>query len=411
MTASIWYITKYIGLPSIGRGGTRSFLLMREMARLGHRCVMITSDSNHLTDPPAFAGRDLVERVDDVDICWLKTRKYEGAQSLGRMLSWLDFEWRLLRMPKRRFAKPDVVIVSSLSLFTILNGLWLKRKFGCRLVFEVRDIWPLTLIEEGGFSPRNPLIRVMGWIERLGYRRADAVIGTMPNLVQHVDEQLGDDHAPVHCVPFGIDPENLTGNQPLPSEWVERFVPKDKFIVCHAGTIGTTNALDTLISCAREMEAQDDVHFLIVGEGGLRERYERECQDLSNITFTGPVQKQMVQSVASYCDLMYFSALKSRVWQYGMSLNKVVDYMLAGKPILGSYSGFRTMVEDAAAGSVVPAGDVGKLRAEIERYLAMPREQREQIGRRGRAWMLENRTYARLADDYLRIALPDDAAV
>lgn len=381
-------------------------MLMREMARCGNRCLMITSDSNHLTNPPLLLERYLTERVDNVDICWVRTRKYQGAQSPGRILSWLHFEWRLLRMPKRRFARPDVVIISSLSLFTILNGFWLKRKFDCQLVFEIRDIWPLTLIEEGGFSPRNPLIRLMGWIERWGYRRADAIVGTMPNLIEHVEEQIGSDHAPVHCIPFGIDPETLTNEQSVPRDWVARFIPKNKFIVCHAGTIGTTNALDTLISCAQEMRERHDVHFLIVGEGDLKKYYERLCSELNNITFTGPVPKNMVQSVASHCDLMYFSALKSRVWQYGMSLNKVVDYMLAGKPILGSYSGYLTMIEEANAGSIVPAENVSMLRNEIDRYRTMSAEERRRIGSRGREWMLKNRTYAELAKKYLRIALP-----
>lgn len=404
MTASIWCITKYIGLPSAGKGGTRTFMLMREMARRGHDCLIITSDSNHLTNPPIVPGRDLVNREGGVDICWLRTHKYTGAQSIGRMVSWLDFEWRLLRLRKDRFKRPDVVIVSSLSLLTVLNGIWLKRKFKCRLVFEIRDIWPLTLIEEGGFSPKNPLIRLLGWVERLGYRRADAIVGTMPNLEQHVDEQLAD-HAPVFSVPFGIDPASLSDNEAVPSDWVARFIPDNKFIVCHAGTIGATNALDTLIECAKETKAHTDIHFLIVGEGDLRQQYQDVCKDMDNIVFTGPVPKSMVQSVASYCDLLYFSALKSRVWAYGMSLNKVVDYMLAAKPILGSYTGYRSMVEEAGAGTVVPAEDVGALRSEIERYRAMSVDEREQIGARGRDWMLANRTYGTLAEHYLAIAL------
>ena len=405
--ATIWYVSKYISLPSSGRWSSRGFMLMREMVRAGHECLMITSDSNHLTNVPELTGRSLTERVDGVDVCWVRTRKFAGAQSMGRILSWIDFEWRLWRLSKRDFPRPDAVIVSSLSLLTILNGLWLQFRYRCRLVFEIRDIWPLTIIEEGGFSRRNPFVIGLGLIERLGYRRADAIVGTMPNLEQHVAEQVTR-HAPVHTVAFGVDPEAPEVAEPLPTGWIERFVPAGKFVVCHAGTIGTTNALDILFDCARAMRDQPDVHFLIVGDGDLRPGYENACADLSNVTFTGPVPKQMVQSVLAQADLLFFSVLVSKVWRYGMSLNKVIDYMMSGKPILGSYSGFPTMVEESGGGTMVPAGDMEALKAEIERYKRMKPEERALIGARGRAWLLTHRRYDRLAAEYLAIALPSE---
>lgn len=405
MNACLWYVSKYVALPSAGRGGTRGFMLMREIVRRGHRCVMITSDSNHLTNVPEFSASHMVETVDGVDVCWVRTRKFKGAQSIGRILSWLDFEWRLWRLRKDRFPRPDTVIVSSLSLLTIFNGLWLKRCYGCRLIFEVRDIWPLTIVEEGGFSPRNPLVVALGLVERIAYRRADAIVGTMPNLTEHVDEQLRK-HAPVHTIPFGIDPEMIEQAAPVSDEWVEQHVPKGKFIVCHAGTVGTTNALDTLFECARSMGDHSDVHFLIVGEGDLRAHYEAMCADLPNVTFTGAVPKTMVQSVIAHCDLLYFSVLKSKVWRYGLSLNKVIDYMLAAKPTVGSYTGYPTMIQEAGSGEVVPAGDAAALRAQILRFVAMSPTERAEIGARGRQWLLNNRPYAKLAGDYLRIALP-----
>ena len=408
MSASVWYISKYISLPSSGRWGTRGFMLMREMVRQGNDCLIITSDANHLTTAPEIEGSHLIETVDGVDVCWVRTRKFSGAKSWGRIVSWLDFEWRVWRMPKRNLRAPDVVIASSLSLLTILNGLWLKWRYRCRLVFEVRDIWPLTIVEEGGFSPRNPFVMGLGIIERLAYRRADAIVGTMPNLAQHVDEQVRR-HGPVHTLPFGIDAEALGEPEPLPADWVERNVPRDKFVICHAGTIGITNALDILFACAREMRDVPDVHFLIVGEGDLRPKYEAECADLPNVTFTGPVRKQMVPSVLAHVDLVYFSVHVSRVWCYGMSLNKVIDYMMSGTPILGSYTGYPTMVEEAGAGSTVPAGDLPALKAEILRYRDMPTEERKSIGARGRNWLIRNRQYSALAQEYLALALPDSA--
>lgn len=404
--ASIWYVSKYISLPSSGKWGTRGFMLAREWVRRGHYCLMLASDANHLTDAPEIAGSYLIEQVDGVDVCWIKTMKFAGAKSWGRILSWIDFEWGLWRLPKDAFPAPDVVIVSSLSLLSILNGILLQQRYGCRLVFEIRDIWPLTIVEEGGYSKRNPFVMALGLVERLGYRKADAIVGTMPNLVEHVDEQVGQHHGPVHTIPMGFDTEAADVAQPLPAAWRQANIPPGKFIVCHAGTIGITNALDTLFGCARAMQRHEDVHFLIVGEGGLRERYQAEFADLANVTFTGPVPKLMVPSVLAKSDLLYFSVHPSRVWRYGMSLNKAVDYMMAGKPIVGSYTGYPTMVEESGGGSEAPAADPAALEAEILRYRAMPPAERAAIGAKGRAWLIANRPYPKLADDYLAILLP-----
>jgi len=407
VSACIWYISKYAAPPPYGRVGRRPFYLMREMARLGHRAVIVTSDSNHLASAPDFKGSHLRTHVDGVDVCWVRTFKYQRANSWRRVVSWLDFEWKVARLPTDGLPPPDAIIVSSLSLLTIFSGLLLKRRYGCRLVFEVRDIWPLTIIEEGGFSPRNPGVMVLRWIEKMAYQRADLVVGTMPNLKQHVDESLGDRHAPVACIPFGVDPDMTEKAEPLPAEWIAQHVPQGKLIVCHAGTIGVTNALEVLFDCARSMKGVPDVHFLIVGEGALKPKFEAECADLPNVTFTGSVPMSQVQSVLALSDLLYFSVKPSRVWKYGMSLNKVIDYMLAGKLIIASYAGHPTMVDEAGSGVSVPPGDAVALKSEILRLAALPPAEREAMGRTGRDWILRHRDYRTLAENYLRLALPD----
>ena len=180
MSKKIWYISKYVAPSYATKVGSRGFLILVSLSKFGHKCTLITSDSNHLISAPVFKGSKMTETVDGVCVHWLKTLKYNGARSFGRMLSWLDFEWQLYRMSKKNLDAPDIVIVSSLSLLTILNGLWLRKKFKCKLIFEVRDIWPMVLVASGGISSKNPLVFFLAWLERLGYENADKVIGTMP---------------------------------------------------------------------------------------------------------------------------------------------------------------------------------------------------------------------------------------
>lgn len=402
MSLNIWYISKYLTLPQ-DRVGGRSFLLLREFVRLGHKAFAFTSNSNHLVQAPEFEGNRLERTVDGVHLCWTKTLGYDRAKSVRRILSWLSFEWALLRNWRHDYPRPDVVIVSSLSLLSIINGLILKRKYRCPLIFEVRDIWPLTIVEEGGFSARNPAVLFLAAIERLAYQKSDVIVGTMPNLGEHVRNVAGDRAAPVCCIPMGIDETVLNHSDPIPAAYVRDNIPLGKFVVCHAGTIGITNALDTFIACARRMQQRTDTHFLVVGDGDLKESYREQCADLDNITFAPSVPKRQVQSVLSYCDLLYFSVHASRVWRFGQSLNKVIDYMLAGKPIVASYTGYPSMIDEAGSGTFVPAGDVVALERAIANYSVMPVAEREEIGRRGREWLLKHRNYAKLAKDYIAI--------
>ena len=402
MSTCIWYVSKYVAPPGSGTAGGRGYLLMKELAKLGHKVVIITSDSNQLAAPPPLTEAFLFQEVDGIQLCWVQTMKYSVAKSMRRILSWLHFEWRLLWLPKSKLAIPDVVVVSSLSLLTILNGFWWRAKYKCRLIFEVRDIWPLTITEEGGFKQSNPFVWGLAVVERLGYKYADAIVGTMPNLGEHVRNVLGVIR-PTHCIPMGVDESLYAAPSALPQGYEETNFPKGKFIVAHVGSIGITNALDTFLECAEAMHGSPNIHFLVVGDGDLREFYSAKYSNLTNLTFAPRVPKNMVQSVLSKCDLLYFSVHVSKVWQYGQSLNKVIDYMFAAKPIVASYTGYPSMINEADCGSYVQAGDVVALQNEVCRYFQMSAHERQMIGLRGKAWLLENRQYPKLAKDYLDI--------
>ena len=128
------------------------------------------------------------------------------------------------------------------------------------------------------------------------------------------------------------------------------------------------NALDAFFECAHLMADVPFVHFLVIGDGDLRENYQLKYQGLQNLSFVPKIPKSMVQHALSLCDILYFSVFNSRVWDFGQSLNKVVDYMLAGKPIVASYSGFPSMINEARCGSFVHAGDALALRDELLTY-------------------------------------------
>ena len=397
----IWYISKYATPLKYGFG-SRHFYLAREFNRLDYNAVIISSNSNHLAQIPEFKNIYTKEVIDGVETWWIKTCQYNGVNSFKRILSWIDFELKLFFIPVKKLPKPDVIISSSLSLFTVLNGYIFKKRFKCKLIFEIRDIWPLTIIEEGGFKSWNPFVVPLAWVEKFGYRNADIIVGTMPNLSEHVQNICGK-KLNCHCVPFGYDPTLYDRQEALPDGYEQTYIPKNKFIVGYAGSLGVTNALEPLLQCALKMSDNPNIHFLLLGDGDLLDKYKDRTSGLKNITFAPKVKKTQVQMFLRNCDVLYFSVHNSKVWRYGLSLNKLIDYMLAAKPIIASYSGYPSMVNEAQCGTFVPAKDVDALTETICEYAHMTKDQLDEIGKRGREWLLKNRPYEKIACEYSRL--------
>lgn len=399
---TLWYITKYFSPSTPTSPGGRAWFLLKELAATGYQPVIITSDSNNLVEVPQLKQAVTVEERAGMRLIWLKTLKYGVAKSTLRILSWFHFEWNLLRLNKKKLPRPDAIVISSLSLLTVLNGLLLKRKYKCRLIFEVRDIWPLTITEEGGVSRNNPFVIFLAWIERLGYEKADAIIGTMPNLEAHV-RHVSKSTAPVCCIPMGVAPEQADDRQSLEPEYVERYLSRDAMRVVHAGTIGITNALEVFFTAAEQLKNRDDIQFILIGDGALKQQYIEQYGHLSNVLFAPKVSKHQVPSVLELADVVYFSAFPSLVWEYGQSLNKLIDYMLSATPVVASYSGYPSMINEAECGYFIPAGDADALAKMLSKLADMPKAERDAMGTKGRDWLLKNRSYSKLAEDFARV--------
>ena len=399
---NIWFISKYASPPLYAKAPSRLFFLAREAKKIGNDVRLITSDANHFTNIPKTGKRYNYEYQEGVDIIWIKTKKYKKTASFDRILSWIDFEWKLFRMPLKKISKPDVVIISSLSIFTILYGYFLKKKFKSFLVFEIRDIWPLTLIEEGGFSKWHPLSIIIGFIEKFGYRNSDLIVGTMPNLKQHV-LNIGISDKPVFCSPLGFDPNNYLEYDLSLHNPFDKLIPEEKVIIGYAGSMGISNGLDIFIEAIKSMKSYTNIHFLLVGSGDLKEKFKNSLSENTNVTFLPRIEQNQVKYFLNTCDILFLSTQDSKIWDFGQSMNKVVEYMLAAKPIIATYTGFPSMINEANCGIFLNTTKPQDLVNTFVKYALMSNGEREALGKNGRNWIFDNRKYNKLASDYLEI--------
>jgi len=397
---NIWCISKYASPPNYSKVPSRLFTLTKEFINLGHNATLITSDSNHLANFSKTKEVYNNEEVEGVPTIWIKTKQYTRTASLSRILSWFDFERKLFLFPKNSLPKPNVVIVSSLSMLSILYGYYLKKKYKALLVFEIRDIWPLTMTEEGGFNKWHPLVLFLGSIEKFGYKNSDLIVGTMPKLNLHVKEILGYDK-PFFCSPLGFNLNNYKDEISNKTNPFDDIFPEDKIIIGYAGSMGITNALEPFIESIQLLKNHSNIHFMLVGSGDLRADFESQLSDCSNVTFIPRIEHTQIKYFLSNCNILYLSTKDSKVWKYGQSMNKIVDYMLASKPIITSYTGYPSMINEANCGKFIKTTNPIDVKNAILTFVNMKDDERIKLGKNGKEWIYTHRKYSVLATNYI----------
>lgn len=395
----IWYISKYARPNKFGMA-TRHFSLSKEFVRNNHETVVITSDSQPKGNFPKFKHVYNKLNFNEVKTIFIRTIKFNSANSFRRIISWIDFELKLLFLNKNLLPRPDVIIISSLSLFTILTGIYFRYIYKSKLVLEIRDIWPKTIIDIGGFSPNNLFVKTLAWIEKIGYNNYDVLISTLPNFQRHVQEVLKKEKK-AYFIPQGYDLEYLSGGGELPDAYINQYIPNNKFIIGYAGAIGNSNALETFFETAIEMESNKDVHFLVLGWGDKLEHFKQITLELNNISFLPKVEKNQVQSIIKNCNILYDSVKRIDLYRFGLSRNKWIDYMYAGKPLIVSYSGYKSMINEARCGSFIEAENVVALKEKILEFKSLNPNELIEMGMRGKQWLLKNRSYSKLANEFL----------
>lgn len=392
----ILYLSKYFDTPSDYETGSRGFHLMKGLSELGYSVTVLTTVTPHLFKSQTFEPHYKKMLFDDLEVIFIKVNKFERGFSLRRALSWIIFEVKALFYIFSRTQKPDIVIASSLSILSVLTALICKFFYGSKVIFEIRDIYPLTLISEGWFSKYNPVIFLLSSIEYIGYKFSDHIIGTMPNLKQHVQYRIGG-MKKVTCIPMGISEEHVVASEYLDDNF--SFIPKRKFIVGYAGAIGVANDIDLILDVAREL-VLTNVHFVFVGDGPLKAEYLNMTNELPNITFGPVLPKKKVAGFLEKTDILIFAAKPSLRWKYGQSLNKLIDYLLAGKPIVALFEGYDEMLKSSGAGFIVPPKKPKVAANLIRDLMAKDNQELRRIGARGQMWLHEERNFKKLAKEY-----------
>jgi glycosyltransferase involved in cell wall biosynthesis len=397
----IWIVNHYAGSRVHGME-YRHYYLAQQFQRLGLRPVILCAAFHHLlTKLPQEESAE----VDGIPYVWIRTCRYEKNDA-RRVLNMVEFSARLALRSPRHLPRPDVVIASSPHPFVALNGRRFARKYGAKLIFEVRDLWPLTLLEVGGHSPRHPFVRAMARAERLGYEKADYTVSLLGGAKDYMVAHGLEENKFVY-IPNGIEPEAAPQDaEELPQEHrrvLGALKHLGKLIVLYSGAHGPANALGTVIEAARLLQDEPRLHFLLVGQGPEKQALQQRAEQagLKNITFLPPVARTQMPALTRSADLGYLGLQKQDLFRYGVSPNKLFEYMSAALPVVFAIDTGYDEVARARCGFSIPAENPPALAEVLRRAVQMPADERRETGERGRRYVQSTHTYEVLAQRYV----------
>jgi glycosyltransferase involved in cell wall biosynthesis len=395
---------------ALGHGTVyRPFYFAKEWIKLGHSVTIVCASFSHLCYNQTQISQDFqAENIAGIRHIRLKTPEYQG-NGVGRAINIFTFVAQLFRYSHRliKDVQPDVVIDSSVYPLTTYPAQYIAKKARAKLIFEVHDLWPLSPIELSGMSPSHPFIILMQLAENSAYRHADRVVSLLPKAKDHMQEH-GMNPDKFAWIPNGIDLKEWDKNQiSLPESHqliLDNLKRSGDALVGYAGEHGLANSLSTVLETAILLKDKP-VNFVLVGKGlqksALQDRTSK--LGLKNVVFLDQIPKTSIPSLLSQMDALLIVWRKLPIYRFGICPNKLMDYMMAGKPIIHGISAGNDLVAENGCGISVPAEDPPALAQAIETFMASSILQREEMGIKAQAYVINHHDYRILAQKFLEV--------
>ncbi|WP_334148934.1 glycosyltransferase family 4 protein [Hyphomicrobium sp.] len=402
----IWILNHYAQEPG-GVGGTRHYSLARHLPHYGWKATIIAASTDHAAGTQRLGGGETsrLQDYDGVPFLWLGARAYagNGGDRVGNML---DYTRAVLRRKNLSgLDAPDAIIGSSVHPFAAWAGRKLARRFGVPFIFEVRDLWPQTLIDMGRLSQRHPAAVALRALEKSLYRDAARIIVLLPKAHDYI-EPLGISLEKIVWIPNGVDVENFPTRPPRQ--------PDGAFTLMYFGAHGGANGLENLLAAMQRVGADpagQNIVLRLIGDGPLKSTLVAKAREegLTNVRFEDPVPKSQIPDLAAQADAFVFNLIDAPVFKYGISSNKLFDFLAAGRPVLFCCTSPNNPIAEAGAGLTVAPENPQALADAILALASLPSDERARMGAAGRRHLEDNYDMrglaARLAsvlDDSLR---------
>ena len=394
--------------PDLAPTGVVMTRIVTELAARGHELHVVTSlpwYRNHAIEP-GWGGR--LWRTEKTE--WgsiIRVHPFPGKSKsnlLRRAIGFLAFSYavgiRSVHADGFPF-KVDGVLAMSPPLTLGLTGWFTKIIRRAPLVFNIQDVFPDAAIQTGAISNKN-IIAAAKWLERVSYKRSDAVVllsqDLRINIANKIDAKY---HDRLHVIPNFVDTVAITPQHRMTAYRNELGIG-DQLVVMYAGNVGFSQSLNLVVEAAAKFP---EIAFVINGDGAARKKLQEDCAQLANVHFGDYQPIERLSEVLATGDI-HLVPLRTGLASVSVP-SKSYSILAAGRPMLAaidSNTEIPNMLQQSGAGVAVNP-DNGPAFIEALGRLISNRDQLSEMGAKGRKWVETHASPASVAAQYEAIFL------
>lgn len=375
---NIWYFSAH----DQPRGkSSRTYDFAYQLSKTGHNVTIFTNSYCHWAHEERLLPGEKwrIETIDGIRIVWLRTFHYKG-NGWQRGVNMLTNIWRSLQASNSLKDIPDVVIGPSVPIGTGWIALKIARKNNAAFVYEVRDVWPIALVDNGALSKKSPIYFLFRYLEKKLYRKANKISTALPFIFERVKNSGGNPDS-VEWIPNGVNFDRFTGyNNYNGGE-------QNSLTAMYIGGFGAAHDVITIVRAAKILQQQgnDKIRFIVIGDGPKRQDCINEAleNELMNIEFRDPVAKSEVPKLQMEADILMACVLDSEVYRFGINLNKIYDYFASSRPVIFSGNAPNDPIIESKAGYSIPPENPCAMVDVLVKHSGLPPEERIKMGKLG----------------------------
>lgn len=391
MIKNIWLVNKY-AMPPQYESRLRTIKFARYLQEMGYKVTVFGSSVMHNMNLDLISGNEkyIEADYDNIHFVHIKSCRYKKTAGISRVLSDIQFHYRLVRLAKK-FEKPDLVVATT---FPLISNPLLSycHKRGIKYITEMLDWWPDDFVDFGLVSAKNPIMKYLFKVAQKNYVESDATVFSIQGCYEYFRDKKWDkesggpvDLKRVFYINNGVDLQDFNIWR-IYYKLDDKDLQSDKKRVIYLGSVRLANNVGQLIKAAELLKDREDVEFLIYGNGDDREPLIEYCKEhgLKNVKFKDKwIDPKYVPYVLtrSYVNILNYTA---NFGKYGISSSKMFQYMASGKPIVCNVDIMYSVIVEKNIGVCHDMKDAQDYADAIKSILDLPKDEYDAMCERAR---------------------------